>query len=567
MLRRLMIAWTFALVAQALIAQVGVPAAPPETAKKPPGNCTVRGRVVSATDGAPLRSARVGLIEVGERSHPQMYAATTSDDGTFEIKQIQAGRYNFFAAHIGYLEQRYQAKGTERNDGAMMSLLPGQEVSDVMFRLVRAGVITGKVVDDSGEPMAGVNVSVLRTPTEAELEDAGTHANRLEMRSVSIARTDDRGEYRLFGLKPGEYYIKATDTGGERFIPGTMETGHLMTLARGLGSRFAPIYYPGVLQLDQAQTVALQAGEEMQADFAMRQITHVEVAGRVIGPDGAPASRAYVSLQQRGVSDWTSGLGAGTDSKGEFSIKGVPQGSYFITAGVFEAGKTQQTRQRLDVGESNIDSLRFYLGAGASIHGRVVTTSGAPLSTAHIEVVLIPANDESSTESGFTEVKKDGSFELEGIADGGYSANAFGMEPGWFVKSIHLGNEDVLQKGAQVENGAVGGSLDIVVSAEGAQIEGTVTDSDKNQPLMGAQVKIVPDPMTDYNEIRMNSTSTDQNGHYVLSNVPPGKYKVSAKLASPAPGSAPIKSDPVAVSVAEREHRTVDIKLAVPKSE
>lgn len=119
--------------------------------KKTQGNCSVSGRVMSAADGAPLRSARVGLIDTNERQHQQVYATTTDNQGHFELNQIEAGLYEFFASHVGYLEQQYKAKGTE--DGAMLSLIPGQEVSDVLFRLVRAGVITGRVLDDSGEPI------------------------------------------------------------------------------------------------------------------------------------------------------------------------------------------------------------------------------------------------------------------------------------------------------------------------------------------------------------------------------------------------------------------------------
>jgi hypothetical protein len=64
-------------------------------------------------------------------------------------------------------------------------------------------------------------------------------------------------------------------------------------LVQALGSQFAPMYFLGVLQLDQAQAVVSQAGEEMQADFAMRRIKLVEVAGRVMAADGGPKTDAY----------------------------------------------------------------------------------------------------------------------------------------------------------------------------------------------------------------------------------------------------------------------------------
>jgi hypothetical protein len=181
-------------------------------------------------------------------------------------------------------------------------LLPQQEVTDVLFRLVRAGVITGKVADDAGEPMIGVSVTVLRKPSEKELEDALPGARRTEMTSVSVARTDDRGEYRVFGLRPAEYYVKATETGMAPYMGGGQDggMGQQTMMVQVLGSQFAPMYFPGVLQLDQAQPVVLRAGEEVQADFAMRRIKLVEVAGRVMEPMAVQRPRRMCTFQRRG---------------------------------------------------------------------------------------------------------------------------------------------------------------------------------------------------------------------------------------------------------------------------
>ena len=107
-----LVLWIFAIAGSPLAQTPAKLAAGPDAAKKPPGNCAVNGRVVGAADGAPLRSARVGLIQANERKHPLVYATTTDNEGRFEIKQIEAGRYEFFASHVGYLEQYYQAKST-----------------------------------------------------------------------------------------------------------------------------------------------------------------------------------------------------------------------------------------------------------------------------------------------------------------------------------------------------------------------------------------------------------------------------------------------------------------------
>jgi hypothetical protein len=150
--------------------------------------------------------------------------------------------------------------------------------------------------------MIGVSVTVLRKPSEKELEDALPGARRTEMTSVSVARTDDRGEYRVFGLRPAEYYVKATETGMAPYMGGGQDggMGQQTMMVQVLGSQFAPMYFPGVLQLDQAQPVVLRAGEEVQADFAMRRIKLVEVAGRVMEPMAVQRPRRMCTFQRRG---------------------------------------------------------------------------------------------------------------------------------------------------------------------------------------------------------------------------------------------------------------------------
>jgi hypothetical protein len=509
----------------------------------------------------------VGLIESQNRKHPLVYGATTDDQGRFEIKQVDANTYTFFASHSGYLEQRYKAKGTNReDDGVALTLTANQQVTDVLFRLVRAGVITGKVVDDNGEAMMGVSVSVMHRPTEEEREEDGLRSRKSELTTVSVGETDDRGEYRVYGLKPGEYYVKAAETGQSMNRYGPMADGNDSWLLEFLGTQFAPLYYPGVLQMDQAQAITLRAGDEVQADFAMRHIKLVEVAGKVIAPDGSTPTRSYIHLEQLGVSDWGGELSGPVDSEGKFSIKGVPPGSYLVRASFSEKDQFYVTQQKIEVGDEKIDSLVLTFGTGAAIHGRVVTANGSPLPAGRINVHLQSTDEDSDGAFGHAVADKDGSFVVNGVVDGSYSLMSFGPAPGWFVKSAHLGNEDVFQDGIHVENSAAKGNLLIVISSDGAEIEGTITDKNTNEALPGVQVRARAEPSTDFNRVRLSESGTDQNGHFVLKYVPPGKYTVTAKI--PASGGvSAVKSDPVVVTVGDREHRALDIKLEVPKPE
>src|SRR5271166_2871267 len=239
-------------------------------------------------------------------------------------------------------------------------------------------------------------------------------------------------------------------------------------------AKYAPLLYPGVLQIDQAQPVVVTAGEEAHADFAMRRIKTTEVAGRVVGADGSPASRAYVALRIPNVNDWGGGVASGTDSKGEFSIKGVPPGSYILSASQSEQGRHYHAQQKVEVGETKIDSIVVAIGRGAKQQGRVVSSGGVGVDLSRARINLGSTAEDETAAFAYAEVKKDGTFELDGVADGSYMLGLWGLEQGWFVKSAHVGSADVLQNGVQVENGAAGGRLEIVISSAGAQVEGTV---------------------------------------------------------------------------------------------
>ena len=133
-------------------------------------------------------------------------------------------------------------------------------VGSILFRMTPAAVIIGRVNDEDGEPMALIQVVALRRPTDEEIDDReGLPSRAQELRPAGMAQTDDRGQYRIFGLTPGEYYIKAVDQYEPMF--------HIIISSEwevhdALGSQYAPVYYPGVTQISQAEAVPVTPGEE-----------------------------------------------------------------------------------------------------------------------------------------------------------------------------------------------------------------------------------------------------------------------------------------------------------------
>jgi protocatechuate 3,4-dioxygenase beta subunit len=549
------------VLALTLVGQVSPPSSD-KTEEKTDSLCTVAGRVVTAAEGTALRSGRIALLPEDWKSNSHVYATTSDSDGRFLLKDVPPGRYKFVAMHVGFVEQQYRAHGTEA--GAILGLRPGQKIEDVLFRLTRAAVITGSVNNENGEPLVGVQVLVLNRPSEDEIEDLGEWASRkLELQPVASGHTDDRGQFRIFGLKPGQYYIRATDL----FEPDAVGLGASSEylVQQNLGSEYGPVYYPSGLQIAQAESISVRAGDEVQADISMRHIKPVEVGGHVIGLKG-PAKGAWVYLDAADEYGSNSNYQATTDEKGAFNFKGIPPGTYMLV--VFQREDDSyishaSARQKVEVAEENIQSLVVSLDKGTSLEGRVIAAGPGTLTLNEIRVGFFSTDDDQASTVSRA-VKSDGAFELYPVPEVSYRIAVWGLESGWYIKSARFGAHDILENGLQVEQGASSGRLEIVVSSACAQLEGSVIEDD--QPLTGARVGIRPDPETAYNRFRLAHTRTDQAGHFSFSCVVPGKYRVIAKSPALADTDS-IQSEPQSITISERDHKTIEAKIVKPDAE
>ena len=552
-------AFLLAAIITAAIALAAQTTAPlPDQSKQ--NLCTVAGRVVTAAEGTPLKSAHVMLAaENPARGDPRTYGATTDASGAFVLKDVAPGRYRLFAQRTGYVSQQYHSSDTQ--GGALLGLQPRRQIGDILFRLVLAAVVTGRVTDEDEEPMAGIRIMALRHPTEDEQEEEESYGSRKQeqLLPAGTAFTDDRGQYRIFGVKPGEYYLQAT----ESLQPfGDFPGGQDYYVREALGAEYAPVYYPGVLQRGQAETIALRPGDEAQVDFSLHHIKTVEISGRVLAPDGKPAN-AMIELQDAGVEDYFEGRNTNTDAAGKFELKGVPPGNYNLIAYQQSTDNTYYptARQELTVGTDSIDSLIIALGRGTDFTGTIVLDG-----VARPNYLRVSLHDVGGKDWGYHggRVKPDGSFELKNVPEGNYAIEVYGEdESRWYVKSARLGSDDVLEHGLEVEKGT-GGTLEIVISAARAQLDGSVTQDEK--PVIGARVRIVADSETPYNRMRRRDTTTDQNGQFVLPGVAPGKYRVTAR--SPADSaSGDAKADPQSVTLSEGGHKNIQLKLVPVQSQ
>lgn len=522
-----------------------------------PPTSTIFGRVVTAAEATPLKSARVVLVpERQAKGNFQIYSATSDADGKFNIKGVPAGRYRFFASHTGYVDQQFQSAGADK--GAVLALRAGEELKDVLFRMTLAAVITGRVDDEDGQPMANIQVVALQRPSEDEKEDNPWLRNS-ELSAAGVSQTDDRGQYRVFGLKPGEYYIRAID----EFMPSMMMMGITSDdweLHESLGSQYAPVYYPGVTQIGQAESVLVRPGEEGDADFTLRRVKTVDVSGKIIGVDGKPASNCYVFIIETPSTEFSLNHNASPDSKGEFKIRGVPPGSYLLMAEQDSGSdeKRYHAQAKIEVADDNLESVTLFLGRGTKVSGQVTFPAGM-VNSDRLSVSLVSPND--VIPGGWSQVKKDGSFEILDLPDGNFTFNLSGLEEGVYIRSARVGRDDILTNGLQIEKGQTEGTIQVAIGNSSAQLEGAVTQN--GAAVVGARVRLNPLPETPYNRVRAQSTRTDQSGRFSFSTIVPGRYRVVAKFV--ADGAKPAVSDPQTVELSESEHRQIEITVVSPQ--
>src|SRR5688572_32894324 len=217
------------------------------------GTAVVRGRVLAAEAPNGLRRAQISLSRVDAAQPGQQYrrVTTTDAEGRFQFGDLPAGRFSITADKAGYVALQYgQRRPYEA--GTPVTLSDGETLDRVDFMLPRGSVISVRVTDEFGEPVAGVQVQVQRyqygPDGQRRLTSAGTQ--------TPFATTDDRGEFRAFGLMPGEYVVVAS----MRALGGVTGTG-----ANDTSEGFAPTFYPGSLTADQARSEERRVGKECRS--------------------------------------------------------------------------------------------------------------------------------------------------------------------------------------------------------------------------------------------------------------------------------------------------------------
>ncbi len=518
-----------ALLALALPFSTQLSARQQQSVQQPLSPGTVSGHIYRSDSGAPLPKASVTLnIAQVNTATSQILPQTvrTDSSGAFQFTQVAPGRYTARADHIGFVAAGYGEDPTKQIPMSPFTVAPGQNLVKIDITLGAAGIISGNISDDDNDPVENVQVSAIRMRYAR-----GGARQEVQMRTVS---TDDQGNYRLFGLVPGFYFVRASGNSmnGTLILSGPAATGP------------QPTYYPGTGQIDTAQRVQVVAGTETSGiRFSVgTQMTH-KITGTITDSTGSSESRRFIVRLSRGspdgqVSGPISQVANVSNQDGSFTLNGVPSGDYTINAQSLVTG--QPTGPSVGPPEINTGYARVRINDAdvqvnitvtgpSEIKGKAIVAGTQGPAAQGVRITLHSPPGESQFMVGQTAlVDATGNFDFRSVAQGEYNFDVqIPSQSPPYLMQVTCGSKDYTLQTLAIESPITLSDCVVTLGADAGSISGQVMDS--NGPVQGLVVVAIPETPALRSLPRFTTTArTDENGQYSLTGVIPGDYFVFA---------------------------------------
>ncbi len=517
--------------------------APPAQGRTlPAGYGMVRGQVLDGQSGRPIEGASLEISGTLDA-----ISARTDEEGRFETAPIKAGTYFVSVNARGYVLAFYgQGNGTSLR-GTPIEVRSGRVSSRIDVRMKASGVISGRILDDRGEGLHGVEI-VLQP-----VQGVGGGFQS------AFAQTVEGGRYRV-SASPGDYYVRAYTEGSIKPTKGDGRQAYVST------------FYPNARKAEEAQPIRIEPGLEIyDIDFPLETSGKLRVAGIVVDPSGDSLDTVRVAVRSMGMSSTNRESSVSLDAKGRFEVPDVVPGDYMVL--VWDSRRTSRwagTMRHMTITE-DVDDLELRASTGASVAGRVVRD---PLSTRRIDLSDVHVAVERQMEGGgvtmtgsMGPVAADGTFALESPG-GPVTIKVVSVPEGWTVKSVSLDRVDVL--GQLVDLGGGGThQLEIVLSDKGSTVAGLVVDRN-GRHLGGYSVVLFADDQTRWTPSSpfLREERSSQTGQFQMKNVPAGDY--FAVAVPDLPFRAFTKADVLAqlqaiaarLSVNEGEQKVISIRAS-----
>ncbi|HET9832580.1 MAG TPA: carboxypeptidase regulatory-like domain-containing protein [Vicinamibacterales bacterium] len=499
----------------------------PRDTRPTTGRGMIRGRVVAGDNGQPMRRALV------RATAPELRGAkssSTDSDGRYEIRDLPAGHYSISVSKPSFVNWSYGQ--TQLNGpGKPVVVADGETADRVDVRLPRGGVIAGRITDEFGEPVPNVNVTTIR-------QQYSQGQRRLQP-GAARAQTNDIGEYRLFGLAPGRYFVSATAQ-AQTFASPTANGVDVSGERYG----FAPTFYPATANPSTSGSLLLGTGQTISGiDITLQSARLATISGVAIDAQGRPLTGGGVSAIVRGAGTPALGLfNAPVRQDGTFALPNVPPGEYIVRVASprppqtgISTGPPEFSSALVTVNGEDLTGVTLVPVAAVTIAGRVVFDDAGgsqSLKASNIRVFAQSLGIDDTllgSGGGPSQLRDDFTFELKTLPGRIALRAAVPIAPdtpnGWQLKAVRVNGIDVTDAGVDVNAQGTSG-VEIEVTNRAQQISGTVTDG------AGASVKDYTVALFAQSRSRWTEPTSRyfaaarprDDGNFRVATLPPGEY-------------------------------------------
>ena len=503
------------VVRWALLAALGAVIHPTTAMAQNSRAARMSGRVFAGDTGKPVRGAFVNVIDTRASNPTERKGRwiATDADGRWALPDLAPGRYTVVVSKSGYLKIEYgQQRPFER--GKTVELSAGQSLEKVDVTLPRGSAITGRIFDEFGDPAAAVMVRALRhryVDGRRQLTPLSEGVEVLANGGGDI--TDDLGQFRIYGLAPGDYYVSAS------FSPPGEAAGR---------ADYLPTYYPGTASPAEARRITVRLGEEADnINVNLVIASFASVSGRLLNSLNAPVT---ASLQLS--SGDPSGLAVGpatTLADGAFAFRHVPPGEYRLRVygAQSSSGVAEFASVPVVVGGDDLAGIVVMTSPGATATGRVVFEDGEKPDTRLFvrTAATVPGATFSNTSVG---VKPDMSFSATGLTER-QTFRPGAVPEGWFLKSVTHRGVDITDSGYEFKPGEQVSGIQILLTRRATTLRGTVQD-DRGEPVGDYSIVAFSSDRNKWGYLTrfVRSARPDQDGRFTMRALPPDDYLVVA---------------------------------------
>ena len=431
----------------------------------PPSNCAADGLVVNSVTGQPV--PRAHIVVLSNRT------GTVADgSGRWSMSDVPCGPLRLSASKNGFFSAPITTKDSPAHD--------------MRVELVPQAVVTGKVLDEAGDPVQNTRIVVMSSRVSE---------GRRAFVQGPVTMTNDLGEYRIASLAAEKVIVCATPP----------ENGQLMDFIDA--SMLAESCYPGPVEGGAASAMPLFAGREARADFNLTRVPVTRIRGKLAGmPEGVGVAVALVKPGAIGNTAKVSNMA----KDGSFEIRGVPSGSWILSVDYWENGKRLLARTPVQVGGSDVEGVVVHVEPGVTVTGTV------PALTKQINVSL-RGSDRTMGAGAPQWDKARTTFTITDVIPGSYLLNVNVPAP-YYVKGAMLGGHDMIRETMPILQST--GPIQVLIGDDSGSVQGQVQDGNGDGAAGWVMLWREGRPQV--------MAPAGPDGRFKMTGVPPGDYTVYA---------------------------------------